>query len=76
MYQRVMVELGYECVCVSATATTLTVALFISTLILRYVQLYYSILLSMILNVWIFIKLLHTEVMASFAYHNKMLTVG
>jgi len=76
MCQRVMVVLGYECVCVSASATTLMVALFISTLILRYVQLHYSVLLSMILNVWIFIKLLHTEVMASFAYHNKMLMVG
>ena len=76
MCQRVTVVLGYGCVCVSASATTLTVASFISTLILRYVQLHYGILLSMILNVWIFIKLLHTEVMASFAYHNKMLTVG
>lgn len=57
------------CICVCASVTTLKVASFISTLTLRYVQLYYGILL--ILNVWIFIKLLHTEVMASFAYHNK-----
>ena len=60
--------LGYGCVCVSASVTTLKVASFISTLILRYVQLHYGILV--ILNVWIFIKLLHTEV-ASFAYHDS-----
>lgn len=35
----------------------------------RYGQLHYGVLLD--LNVWSFIKLLHTEVMASFTYHDS-----
>ena len=54
------------CVCVCLSVTTLAAALFISTLELKYEQLYYGILL--IFNVWIFIKMLRSEVMASFAY--------
>ena len=42
--------------------TTLAAATFISTLEIRYEQLYYGILL--IFNVWVFIKMLRSEVMA------------
>jgi len=52
-------------VCLSVTA--LPVASFISTLKLRYEQLYYRILF--IFDSWIFIKLIRSEVMALFAYH-------
>ena len=55
------------CVCVSVSVTTLSVASFISTLKLRYEQLYYGILL--IFDSWTFIKLLRSDVMALFAYH-------
>jgi len=55
-------------VCLSVTS--LPVASFISTLKLRYEQLYYGILL--IFDSWIFIKLLRSEVMALFAYHSRL----
>ena len=67
MRQRVTV---LACVCVCLSVTTLAAASFISTLEIRYEQLYYSILL--IFNVWIFIKMLRSEVMASFAYRDSL----
>ena len=60
----------YLPVCVCLSVTTLAVASFVSTLEIRYEQLYYGIFL--ILNVWIFIKMLRSEVMASFAYRDSL----
>jgi len=54
-------------VSVCLSVTTLPVASFISTLKLRYEQLYYGILLTF--DSWIFIKLLRSAAMALFAYH-------
>ena len=56
------------CVCVSVT--TLAAVSFISTLELNYEQLYHGILFMF--NSWIFIKILRSEVMASFAYHDTL----
>ena len=58
------------CVCVCLSVTTLAAASFISTLEIRYKQLYYGNFL--IFNVWIFIKMLRSEVMASFAYRDSL----
>ena len=57
------------CVCVCLSVTTLAAASFISTLEIRYEQLYYGILL--IFSSWIFIRMLRSEVMAAFAYHDS-----
>ena len=73
MRQRVTV-LACVCVCVCVSVclsvTTLAATSFISMLEIRYEQLYYGILL--IFNVWIFIKMLRSEVMASFAYRDSL----
>ena len=69
MRQRVTV-LASVCVHVCLSVTTLAAASFISTLEIRYEQLYYGILL--IFNVWIFIKMLRSEVMVSFAYRDSL----
>ena len=58
------------CVCLSVCLLPLAAASFISTFEIRYEQLYYSILL--IFYVWIFIKMLRSEVMASFAYRDSL----
>ena len=51
--------------CVCVCVTTLVAVSLISTLELNYEQLYHS-----ILNSWILIKMLLSEVMASFAYRD------
>ena len=56
--------------CVCVYVTTLAAASFIFTLELKCEQVYHGILF--IFNWWILIKMLRSEVMASFAYHDSL----
>ena len=60
----------FVCLSVCLSVTTLAAASFSSTIKLRYAGLQLSILF--IFNSWIFQKMLHSKVMASFAYRDRL----